>query len=282
MTPYVSHPGAQSRCSTCSGRGYVVRPRGEYAAAVLCECVGRCPSCQDTGWVSANDDPRGPKTRCTCQLVHRRRHLFDQAHIPARHAESTLSSFQIQGPSHQIAIAAAMGFLQNFRPDAPSRGLILYGEVGRGKTHLLCAIVRELVLEHGVSARFTEFSHLVADLKVAFERGAGAADVLSQNVSVDVLAIDELGKGRNTEFEGTVVDEVVSRRYNANTTMLGTTNYEPGPSTGHVTANLSRPGNTRPRLVDRLGDRVYSRIEDMCDFVAVQGEDFRLRGRNRR
>jgi len=114
---------------------------------------------------------------------------------------------------------------------------------------------------------------------VAFERGSGAADVLSPLVDVDVLAIDELGKGRNTEFEGTVVDEVVSRRYNANTTLLGTTNYEPGPSTGYGSANLSRPGSTAPRLVDRLGDRVYSRIEEMCDFVGVQGDDYRLRGR---
>lgn len=283
MNAYLPHPGATSGCSHCSQRGFVVKPEGERAVAVECACIQgpgpKCPVCRDTGWVSETEDIRGPKKRCDCQFVQRRMRLYAQANIPARHANSRLTTFQVASPSQQLALGAAMQFLSNFRPGVPSRGLVLYGDVGRGKTHLLCALVGELILEHGVSARFVEFSHLVADLKVAFERGSGAADVLGNLVSVDVLAIDELGKGRNTEFEGTVVDEVVSRRYNANTTLLGTTNFEPGPSSGFSSANLSRPDRTAPRLVDRLGDRVYSRIEEMCDFVGVQGQDFRLRDR---
>ncbi|MFT6818370.1 MAG: DNA replication protein DnaC [Myxococcota bacterium] len=277
MSTYLPHPGAKPKCPHCDQRGFVIRPVGERAEAQVCECVQTCPKCRDTGWVSTTDDMRGPKGRCDCQHVQRRMRLYAAANIPARHYNSRLANFEIDGPLQMMAVQAGMDFLTRFRPGEPTRGLVFHGNVGRGKTHLLCALVGELILEHGVSARFVEFSHLVADLKVAFERKSGAADVLEQLVEVDVLAIDELGKGRNTEFEGTVVDEVVSRRYNSNTPLLGTTNYTPGAASGFANANLARPQATAPMLSDRLGERVYSRIKEMCDFVPVQGEDFRQR-----
>lgn len=205
--------------------------------------------------------------------------LLGDARIPARHAASTLQTFVPTSPQQAQLLHRCVTYLSAYKPGQPNRGLVLHGEVGRGKTHLVCALLRELALEHGVTVRFVEFSHLVQDLKVAFERGGGAAALFDPLVGVDVLAIDELGKGRNTEFEGTVVDEVVSRRYNANATVLATTNYGPGPSTGFGTANLTSPRKTAPRLVDRLGDRVYSRLEETCDFYDVVGDDYRQRHR---
>jgi len=90
-----------------------------------------------------------------------------------------------------------------------------------------------------------------------------------------VLAIDELGKGRNTEFEGTVLDELVSRRYNAGRTILATTNYTPGVSQGIATPEFAT--GKRPALIDRVGDRVYSRLVEMCSMVQIEGEEYRLK-----
>jgi DNA replication protein DnaC len=280
MTPYLAHPGAQPDCAECRGAGVAVVPDGERARARPCACVRACPRCDGTGWVAADPtDRRGPRRRCVCAVISRRMSLFDEAFIPARHAGSTLASFTTNSKEQNLLLGRTMRYPREFRPGEPNRGLVLYGDVGRGKTHLTCALVRELVLEHGVSARFIEFSHLVQDLKVAFERGEGAADLLDPLVRVEVLAIDELGKGRNTEFEGTIVDEVVSRRYNAERVLIATTNYAPGPSSGFATANLAQPARTAPRLVDRLGPRVYSRLEEMCEFLEVTGEDYRQRNR---
>ena len=116
----------------------------------------------------------------------------------------------------------------------------------------------------------------LADLKTGFERGSANRLVLSDLVEVDVLAIDELGKGRNTEWEGTVLDELISRRYNAAATVLATTNYAP-KRTGHATPNLTDAPATQPGLPDRVGDRVYSRLHELCDFISLPGTDFRLR-----
>jgi DNA replication protein DnaC len=176
-------------------------------------------------------------------------------------------------------LGAVSRWLSTYAPGT-ERGLVLVGDVGRGKTHLLVAMLRELVLVHGVSCRFVEFSHLLADLKAGFDAGRGAAALLDPLVAVEVLAIDELGKGRNTEFESMVVDELVSRRYNAMRPLLATSNFLPRTSVGRGTANASEAQlglAPPPALVDRVGDRVFSRLLETCEFVEVKGEDHRER-----
>lgn len=177
-------------------------------------------------------------------------------------------------------------WLEEYRPREENRGLVLHGKVGRGKTHLMVAMLRELVFRHGISVRFVEFSHLLADLKAGFDQNLGAARLIDPLVAVDVLAIDELGKGRNTEFEGTVLDELISRRYNSAATILATTNYAPDAKpTGRSVANAAEVAmGTRaaPSLPDRVGARVHSRLQEMCDFLPVDGLDHRELQRDRR
>lgn len=207
---------------------------------------------------------------------------FDRADIPARHASSTRASFKPAEPRQSAVLVGVSTWLNAYRPGEENRGLVLYGDVGRGKTHLMVAMLRELVFRYGVSVRFVEFSHLLADLKSGFDQGQGAARLIDPLVAVDVLAIDELGKGRNTEFEGTVLDELVSRRYNAAGTILATTNYAPGAPTGVVTPNLAAVAvgtQAAPTLADRVGSRVSSRLQEMCDMLELAGPDHRARKR---
>jgi len=203
-------------------------------------------------------------------------HAFNESGIPARHADSTLLTFRDTTSSSLTMVKAKVSrYLADYEPGGgDNRGLILYGQVGTGKTHLLAAMVRSLILRRGTRSRFVEFSHLLADLKTGFDHGRGAAALLDPLVHVPVLAIDELGKGRNTEFEAMVVDELVSRRYNAALPILASTNFSPGPATGSMTGNQAS-ADSRPALADRLGDRVYSRLREMCDFVPVKGQDYR-------
>ena len=200
--------------------------------------------------------------------------MFDEVGIPGRYHAATLLNFRAD-KDRGATFQAVNAYIQGYQPGEENRGLILFGKVGRGKTHLMVGMLRELVLRYGVSARFIEFTHLLADLKVSFDRRYGAADLLEPLSRVQVLAIDELGKGRNTAFEGTVLDELVSRRYNAASTILATTNYEPGRPTGKHAANLAKPSDDQPRLVDRVGERVYSRLREVCAFLPLMGDDYR-------
>lgn len=277
--PTLLHPGADPECTTCHGRGIRVVRAGERAVAAACACrAERCPRCKGSTWVPVDPtDLESARVRCACHEVERRQRLFDRASIPARYHHATFETFDA-GAGAGPALFQCRAWTRRFDPADASRGFVLYGEVGRGKTHLLIATLRSLVLDHGVRARFVEFSHLLSDLKSSFDRKEGAADVLAPLVDVDVLAIDELGKGRNTAFEGSIVDELVSRRYNAARVLLGTTNFAPEPPTGVEVANnaLSAAQRTDPTLGDRLGDRVFSRVYEMSDFIPVMGEDYRV------
>ena len=209
---------------------------------------------------------------------------FDAVGIPARHAASTRASFEASNKQQTVVLGEVSKFLAAFDPAGDNRGLVLYGDVGRGKTHLLVALLREIVLLKGLRARFVEFSHLLADLKTGFDQGRGTAALIDPLVEVDVLGIDELGKGRATDFEATVIDEIVSRRYNAMRPIVATTNYAPGAATGKAVVNAAEAAlgvAPPPTLRDRVGDRVYSRLRETCDFIPVLGDDYR-EGRRRR
>ena len=274
------------RCPDPHCEGYKVERVGERAVARLCECLSECPSCKGTGFIQVSNEFRAPMKRCYCQDLIRGVQRFNEAGIPARHAYSTRKP---DGPGAFVigknrglmtAFTAVARYLKNFRPGEENRGLILCGDVGLGKTHLMTAMIRELIFQHKIGAKFVEFSHLLADLKSGFDKGIGASNLLDPLVQVDVLAIDELGKGRNTEFEGTVLDELVSRRYNAAASILGTTNYLALPATGQQVPNLAVGGDKakQPTLADRVGPRVYSRLSEMCDFVSLTGDDYRTQG----
>jgi DNA replication protein DnaC len=145
-------------------------------------------------------------------------------------------------------------------------GLVLHGKVGTGKTHLMSAILRRLCLENGVQARFVDFTHLLSDIKQGYDRGRGQSDVLAPVTQIPVLGIDELGKGLTTDWQASILDEVISRRYNNRLTTYFTTNLQL-PDQGYTA--------DRGTLNERIGERIYSRLKQMCIFVHVVGPDAR-------
>lgn len=278
---------SKSHCERCDDNRYVVRADGEVAVAELCTCQPVCPHCSGTGRAVRQVDGVRMMGRCRCQALPDRVSMWNDAGIPARYARCTLVSFT-QGMARDPKKTPAMGAVTQWqerlmvarRESTPPPGLVLHGAVGRGKTHLLIGITRWAIFELGLRARFIEFSRLLGMLKEGYDRGESDRDILNDLVAVPVLGIDELGKGRLTDWELTVVDELVSRRYNAMATTLGTTNFAPGLASGRGATNLAegRGGDGRAvtqSLGDRVGDRVYSRMLEMCQFVEVGGIDFR-------
>jgi DNA replication protein DnaC len=261
---------------------YRLVTQGESAHAEALERP-QCPQCGGTGHARAEIDGVISMGRCRCQMLPDRIRMFNQAGIPARYIHATFVSFA-QTPDGQLkdlapsairALGNCSQFLDTYQPGATNRGLILHGDVGRGKTHLMIAMIRELIFRHGIPCRFIEFSRLLSMLKEGYSSGRSDAPLLSDLAEVPVLAIDELGKGRMTDWELTIIDEVVSRRYNAVGCTLATSNYLPGTPTGAAPPNLATSSQLTQRLGDRVGDRVYSRLMQLVDFLEVEGKDHR-------
>lgn len=248
----------------------------------------RCPWCGGMGRREVVIDGIRRVGKCRCQIVVDRAALFNVAGIPARHADSTLDSFHTEGELRDAEPArrAVRYWLDHYRPGGEARGFVLEGLPGRGKTHLLCAAVRELVFRHGVAVKFIEFTHLLSRIREGIDRGDGDATTLTPLVQVPILAVDELGKGRKTDWELAIIDEIVTRRYNNGGILLGTTNFRCRPDTAKEleARRLARergPSLAIPlveRLEERLGERVYSRMRETVAFHEVAGRDFRQRG----
>jgi len=267
-------------CERCRGEGIIVAQQGEFAQAELCECILDCERCSGKGRVTLKSEEGIRTGRCRCQMLPDRAALFNRAGIPGRFSDATLVSFsrgatQIGDDAKFKAFVEVSHWLGKFDPSRENKGLVLHGKVGRGKTHLMIALLRSLILQHGVHARFVEFSRLLSMLKEGYSTGRSDTLLLGELAQVPVLGIDELGKGRLTDWELQVIDEVISRRYNHLNTTLGTSNFKPGGFSGAEPPNAASTTAPTQTLGDRVGDRVYSRLRQMTGFVELGGLDFR-------
>ncbi len=256
---------------------FVVKPGDAFAVAEA-PAQPPCERCGGHGKREIEMDGVRRIVRCRCQMLPDRAALFNAAQVPARHAHCSFS------PPSPMQTPFIYGWARNYRPGEDNRRLLLWGPPGRGKTHLAVAALRHLVLEKGVTGRFVEFSHLVSAIREGIGRGDPEATTLTPFITPEVLVIDELGKGRRTEWEESILDEIVSRRYNARRVIVATTNFPfaradveqvraPAPGSGAAAAGWA----PRESLEERVSDRIFSRLKGSLTALHVEGEDYRDR-----
>ncbi len=284
--------GDGATCLTCLDRRAVTAEGRRQALGARCpQCFDACSLCNGDGYTFEDDVNGSPvSVPCACLDVDRRVQLYNAATVPRRYVTASLWPFP-GGALGSRGNAAAIGTevvneslrralvdlgrrTQGFEPG--DRGIGLFGPVGCGKTHLMAGLVRALTLDNGVSCRFVEFTHLLAELRKGFEQGKGTADIITHLVDVPVLVVDEMGKGLTTEWQLAVLDELVSKRYNAQVTTFFTSNYPADKATRGSSTSRERFEVTT--LEDRIGARMFSRLLEMCDLVGMDAPDFRKRG----
>jgi DNA replication protein DnaC len=280
-------PAAESVCPDCGNAGYVVEQvLGHAARARRCTCQTACPRCGESGYVLVPSAGSTVAQPCACRHLDERLKIFNLIGIPPAIAKASFDTFKGWSPDHARAKSVAEDFAKKFRKDAPTKGFLLYGRPGAGKTHLLAATLRWLALEKGIQGRYVEFMLLLSDMKAGFSQNQSHMDILKPLLFVPVLAIDELGKERGTEWERSMLDELISRRFNSGLATLFATNYfleerespvkeQPGTRYNTRSQDFGRDAEAMT-LARRVGDRIYSRLNEMCTFVKVEpGHDAR-------
>lgn len=141
------------------------------------------------------------------------------------------------------------------------RGTYLYGLPGRGKTYAAAAAVRMAVLR-GLRARLRTSKGLLDAIRAEWDGGERVALACAQ--SCDLLALDDLGVEKPTEWAVETITDLVDARVAAGLPTIVTSNYG--------------LGELRDRWGGMAGMRLASRIGGSCERVEVTGRDRRLDG----
>jgi DNA replication protein DnaC len=173
--------------------------------------------------------------------------------------------------------------VEKFVADYPVErgGLLLIGPVGVGKTHLAVGAVKELIRQKSVPCLFYDYRELLKEIQNSYNASVQTTEmeVLRPVFEAEVLVLDELGAVKPTEWVWDTVSHVLNTRYNDKRTTIITTNYldavAGAVAEGRPSFAAAARAAREETLGDRIGERMRSRLQEMCRKIEMTGKDFR-------
>jgi DNA replication protein DnaC len=217
---------------------------------------------------------------CECQEAQREQRRIAAAAIPERYRHFTLddyeTAFRGADPSLGRAHLVARRFVESYPVDTAGKGLLFTGSIGVGKTHLAVGVLRRLIQDRGVKGLFCDYRELLKSIQNSYNSQVSTTELelLKPVFGAEVLVIDDLGAQKPNEWVWDTVALILNTRYNDKQTTIITTNYPDLPAGAGALSDAERAAR-EPTLGDRIGDRMRSRLAEMCVTVEVRGEDFR-------
>ena len=224
-----------------------------------------CPICDDTGWKTIDVDGVSRVTRCDClreKIVEQR---LRDARIPPRYQRCTLENF-VTYPNEQLikALGSAKRFCDAF--PVVQKGLMLIGPPGIGKTHIAVAVLRQVIARTGARGMYYDTRALLKDIRNTYDpqKQLAEMDVIRPIMEAELLVLDDIGAERLTDWVEETMSLIVNTRYNERRATIFTSNYENIPDEGEMNS-----------LLVRVGFRMHSRLQEMCEFLEYDGADYR-------
>lgn len=185
--------------------------------------------------------------------------LIEKGGIGERFKTKTFTNFNVTSKT-KSAFDMCVDFVKKYK--AHNRGLRLWGNYGCGKTHLVSAIMNNLVAK-GEPCMFVVVPELMDYIRQGIknaEKASTATELIEAAKKVDVLILDDLGAEKTSDWVKEQLFILINARYEKQLTTIVTTNY---PLT---------------KLIEQLGQRIISRIVEMTIPVALEYvEDYRLK-----
>lgn len=194
-----------------------------------------------------------------------RRRLRVEQVAPPRMRDWTLDTYPANEPGREKAKRHALRWLAAVRK-GDRRNLVLWGDVGAGKSGLAWGLLREMIETDGLlDVDFVNFRHLLAEIRAGIaeqRRGGERPEFLARRRKR--LVVDDVGAERPTDFAREELAELVDWRYLQELPTIYTSNYSL-EELGH------RLGHDEPVI----GHRIASRMLEGSLVVEVRGSDLR-------
>jgi DNA replication protein DnaC len=240
---------------------------GDYEKDGLLYC-GKCHTPKQC-FVEVFGQIRKPPCLCACKKAERdaeeearrQREFADkvQRFRSMGFPESQMAkwNFAADDGSNPKMTTAMQNYVQHFDEfRAQGKGLLLFGDVGTGKT-FIAACVANALIDKGVPCLVTNFARIANTVQGLFEGRQEYYDSLNK---FPLLVLDDLSAERKTEYMQEIVFNVIDARYRAKLPLI-------------VTTNLTRQELQNP--ADVTYQRIYSRLFEMCTPIEVAGADRR-------
>lgn len=158
--------------------------------------------------------------------------------------------------------AAVKRKLEAWTPTMP-HGYLLCGPVGTGKSHLTKALlIKWATPPHKLRSLFVSVADLMDELRGSFDTSPGAPTllgVMERFSTPDILALDDLGAEKTTEWVQEKFRSLLDRRL-----ALGLATF--------LTTNLSAEELSR-----RYDTRILDRLKEVAVFLRLDGTSYRGR-----
>ncbi len=188
------------------------------------------------------------------RLCRMKNDAFPETYAEARNWTFDADDHKGDEKSMQIVRNYADNFRKFYDKGA---GLLLYGDVGVGKSFAAACIVNAL-LDSGISCLMTDFSTIINELTGRFE---GKQEYINHLISHELLVIDDLGVQRNAPYANEIVINVVSARVMSKKPLI-------------VTTNLTMQELLYAKDINYK--RTLSRLFECCIPIDFQGVDRRM------
>ncbi len=144
-----------------------------------------------------------------------------------------------------------------------NQGLILWGNVGTGKS-FAAACIANYLLDRGVPVIMTSLVKLLELIQGGEEK---ETDILARLNSAKLVIFDDLGAERNTDYALEKIYNIVDSRYRRQKPMIFTTNL--------TVAEMQEETDIRY-------SRIYDRVFEVCYPMQFIGQSWRMKTASRR
>ena len=211
-----------------------------------------------------------PRCMCTCQTADHEKREQERKHrefldmvernrsVGLPDPELRKHTFENDLGYNPKQIAIAQQYVQHWEEFlASSTGLLLWGNVGTGKSYIAGCIANAL-LDKGVPVIMTNFARLLNKLTDMYSGDRNA--YIDSFKKFPLMIIDDLGMERDSEFAREQVFSVIDNRYRSQLPMIVTTNL-----------SLEELKDT----TDLSRTRIYGRVMERCLPLRVNEQNIR-------
>ena len=200
------------------------------------------------------------KPRSEAEVLERERELKDERlfihykqEAPERFFKESLDTYKADDDEKRNALAKARLFVQAVKCGG-FQTLIFLGNVGTGKTHLACGIIREC------GGLYRLASSIVEELRRAksFNADKTEAKILDAYGKTGLLIIDEIGRGAVAAEEQYMLYQIINERYNRRKPTVLISNQ------------------TKKEFLQYIGIAAADRLTESAQVVELTGKSYRV------